>query len=395
MTRLMVAAACSLGLVLGCGSDAKTGGSGGAPATGGATGTGGATATGGMGAVDAGAAGSGGGSAGTGGSGGATGGSAGSTMDAGAADAASGGMSAMMMIGAAAGGTLTVGGASLLVPAGALAADKQLTVTVSAPTDEPSKDSIAGDVYEFGPSGTTFTVPVALTLPLAGGVPAGKRVVVAWLDPSAAQWFPVATTVAGDKVTGLVTHFTRFALLLLDQAATCPFAGACGGSLDGTWKYSGSCIKATESEAFKCGTTGSVIVRNEYMVGGTITIGQGRYTAENAITATGTMFYTPACIAAVREGGVVDADCPKIQEAWRKQTPNALWVCSGSVAQGCSCLLTQSVMNKTMGAVVVTGQQVAFNEDGKPPGKAGDFCVRGNTVTVRDGDGAVTTAVKQ
>jgi len=97
----------------------------------------------------------------------------------------------------------------------------------------------------------------------------------------------------------------------------------------------------------------------------------------------------------IREGGVVYADCAQLQEAWRKQNPNAPWVCSGTAEQGCSCVLTQSVMQKTMGAYAVTGQQLTITQDGKPAGKPSDFCVKGSSLTARDADGSVTTAVKQ
>ena len=159
-----------------------------------------------------------------------------------------------MMVTAAAGGTLTAGGGSLLIPAGVLAADQMLTVTVKAPVaGDPGRENIVGDIYDFGPSGTKFSVPVQLTLPLPGAVPADKKAVVAWLDEASGEWFTVATTVSGDKVTGLITHFTRFAVLQIPKETICPYAGACGGSLDGTWKYSQTCLKPTETEAFKCG----------------------------------------------------------------------------------------------------------------------------------------------
>jgi hypothetical protein len=386
MTRGMVAVVCSLSLAGGCGSSDKgsggTGGAGGmnldAAAAGGTGGSGG-SATGGSG-----------GSA-TGGSGGGAGGAA----DAGPGDGPAATM-ANMMIGSASGGTLASGAATLLVPAGALPADKVLTVSVQAPeADLPGRESINGDVYDFGPSGTTFTVPAALTLPLSGGLPAGKRAVVAWLDPAAGQWFPVPSTVDGDKVRGLVTHFTRFALLLLPDTALCPAAGACGGSLDGTWKYTNSCLKATESDVAQCGTAGAVKMRQEYQVGGTVTIAQGRYTTQQMITASATLFYTPACLAEIRGAGVPNADCATLQEAWRKQNPAAVWVCAGTLEQGCSCLLTQTLAGTSMGAVVITGQQVAFNEDGKPAKMPSDFCVKGSNLTVRDADGSVYTAVKQ
>src|SRR4051812_33917478 len=282
MMKWLAVAVCSLGLAAGCGDSGSKGADGAA-----GEGGGGGTVS-----LDSGSAGAGGsvdanGSGGTGGTPSAHRGPGargeGALFDAargvgagpgGGAPAFDGaetdGTAATMasvMISASAGGTLSSGGASLAVPPGGLSADKLLTLTVRAPgAGDPNLADIVGNIYEFGPDGTTFAVPVALTLPLTATVPAGKKAVVAWLDVPSGQWFPVASTVAGDKVTGLVSHFTRFALLQLASDALCPYAGACGGSLDGTWKYSQSCLKPVESDAFMCGAAGTIKMRQEYSV---------------------------------------------------------------------------------------------------------------------------------
>jgi hypothetical protein len=395
---------CSV-LMAGCGS---SGGSGSAGTGGGSEGgTGGALVE------DAGPRAGAGGSAGAGGTGGAASPDAGGTAD--VAVGGSGGSMSMtdaaassdgaagttsMKVTAAGGGTLTAGGASLLVPAGVLASDQVLTLAVRAPTAaDPGKDSILGNIYEFGPDGTTFAVPVALTLPLSGTVAADKKVVVAWLDTASGQWFPVASTVSADKVVGLVSHFTRFALLQIASTDTCPFGGACGGSLDGTWKYTQSCLKPTESVAYQCGTAGDVTLRQEYTVGGTVTIAQGRFTTDQMISANATLYYTPACMALLRES-MPTADCATLQAAWRTTNadpnkPPPAWTCAGSPTQGCSCLLTNGLAVKTAGTVVVSGQKVTFTQDGKPAPMPDDFCVQGSNLSVRSAEGDVYTAIKQ
>jgi hypothetical protein len=405
MARWLVALVCVIGLAGGCDDDDAgnpgTGGTGGSAAdaasTGG-TGTGGSSATGGTGGSATG------GSSATGGTGGsatggssATGGTGGSAADA-AGDTSS--ASASMMVTVAAGGTLSAGGGSLLIPAGVLAADQMLTVTVRAPSaNEPGRANIVGDIYDFGPDGTKFSVPVQLTLPLPGPVPADKKAVVAWLEDSSGEWFTVATTVTGDKATGLITHFTRFALLVIPKDEMCPYAGACGGSLDGTWNYGQTCLKATESEAFKCGDLGAATMRNEYFVSGTVTITGARFIANQMIKATGTLFYTPACMTYVRQV-MPGATCATLQEAWRKQNvqpgqPEHPWICAGTPEQGCSCQLTNGATQTVMGAVAVNGSKVTFTQDGKTPGTGDDFCVRGNNLSVRTSSGEVYTAVKQ
>jgi hypothetical protein len=303
-----------------------------------------------------------------------------------------------MMFTASGGGTLTSGDATLLIPAGALAADQVITVSTRMPgAGDPGAASISGPIYDFGPAGTTFLRPAILTLTLPVAPPTTKDAIVAWLDEASGQWFPVPSTVSGTKVAGQVSHFTSFAVVLVDKGISCPFSGACGGALDGTWKYSASCIKGKASDPIECSADGSVVapVYQDYAIEGTVTITGGRYTANQTITGRSTIFYTPECFAAIKGTAGDPMDCPGVQTFLNANHNGYTWVCSGSTAQGCSCSYTQSFAQMPTGAVVVSGQQVAFNQDGKPPEMPGDYCVKGNTITVKDSDGTVFTAVKQ
>ena len=66
----------------------------------------------------------------------------------------------------AAGGTLSGGGATLTVPAGALAA----TTTLSLSWGPASGGGYAYDseLFQFGPSGTSFATPAVASLPVTG-----------------------------------------------------------------------------------------------------------------------------------------------------------------------------------------------------------------------------------
>ncbi|GAW91787.1 S-layer protein [Calderihabitans maritimus] len=71
-------------------------------------------------------------------------------------------------------------------------------------------------VYEFGPSGTTFQKPAILQLKLV--VPpyiSPERVALAWFDEHSNRWVPVPAVLdlANGEITGLVNHFTKFAVL--------------------------------------------------------------------------------------------------------------------------------------------------------------------------------------
>lgn len=108
-----------------------------------------------------------------------------------------------------------------------------------------------GPVFDFGPDGLQFTAPVSLSLAYDGTPAVGKKAVIAWLDEASDKWMPVeGSTVADGKVTGEITHFTKFSVVIIDDEAfvisECGdlVAGftACGGALDGTWKVKDVCL---------------------------------------------------------------------------------------------------------------------------------------------------------
>ena len=81
------------------------------------------------------------------------------------------------MIGAAGGTVVGPNGAQVVVPAGALSAPVAITITPSAARPLPAGMQGLGTIYDLGPAGTSFAVPVTVTLPLdPTQVPAGARV---------------------------------------------------------------------------------------------------------------------------------------------------------------------------------------------------------------------------
>src|SRR5262245_23083838 len=79
-------------------------------------------------------------------------------------------------ISAANGGTVSDGDnrAVLTIPAGALAADTKITLTVSA-----KEADTATEIFAFGPAGTAFEIPVTLSIGTDGvSVPGGKKLVL-------------------------------------------------------------------------------------------------------------------------------------------------------------------------------------------------------------------------
>jgi hypothetical protein len=146
------------------------------------------------------------------------------------------------------GGTVETesGSASADIPAGALAEDTEITITVLDADDQPDADRIIAAVYDFGPDGTTFAEPVTLRIELdAGAVTDGMQPVMAWLDGD--SWQPLADSVVqGNVVTASTDHFTPFTIILTaagQSAGSCDELDfePCGGDLVGSWEFSLGC----------------------------------------------------------------------------------------------------------------------------------------------------------
>ena len=188
----LVLVGCSLfGVVSACSSSDSS-----APAAGGSGGVAGSAGAGGM-AGTAGTA----GAAGSGGAGGTGGASTGART-----------------IVAAAGGAITADGIVLDIPPGALAADTDITLTVSDGSTSPAAATLVAKVYDFGPNGTKFSKPVKLTIAFDAAKLGSKQPVVSFLD--AGKWVALSDSAAtGGDVVATTTHFTSFGVVGVDAAA--------------------------------------------------------------------------------------------------------------------------------------------------------------------------------
>jgi hypothetical protein len=119
--------------------------------------------------------------------------------------------SASVAITAADGGEVALGDAKLSIPGGALADDTTVTVASSQPSSSlPEASSVQGLVYDFGPTGTTFAKPVALTLPLAKSPGDGKEAVISYLNEDTNSWEDLTTTTSAGVVSADIAHFSRY-----------------------------------------------------------------------------------------------------------------------------------------------------------------------------------------
>ncbi|MFT4101619.1 MAG: Calx-beta domain-containing protein [Burkholderiaceae bacterium] len=110
------------------------------------------------------------------------------------------------------GGTLaTPGGASIVIPPGALDADTTIGIEQNAAGSpvQPSGLAAAGAMLAFTPHGARFAVPVTVTLPFdPGSVPSGSAPALVKTNAQN-QWEPVVDAqFAGDRVTAQVDGFS-------------------------------------------------------------------------------------------------------------------------------------------------------------------------------------------
>jgi hypothetical protein len=217
MGRVVAGLALAALLLPSCGGDdddsATTGGRGGGSSKGGTSGNAGEPAMGGGGAVSSGDAGSGqaGEAATDGGAGGA------GTGDAGAG----GGGGAALVLGEAsgevtpeAGGTVTLGDTSVIVPAGAVAEATMITIQQIDPgtvEDLPDGFEGVGHTVALLPHGLSFSEPVQIVLEHDNGSPPASPAVLRLDDEADATWEDAAWPVVDDTTMSFFT--TRFSVL--------------------------------------------------------------------------------------------------------------------------------------------------------------------------------------
>jgi len=108
------------------------------------------------------------------------------------------------------GGTVTLGGVSIVIPAGALSEEKTITIEEN-PSDYPEIPSSIerrGSVWAFLPHDLVFASPVTITIPFTGSATDDLKLFTAQYEGS---W--VATpnaTVQGGSMQARVGHFSYF-----------------------------------------------------------------------------------------------------------------------------------------------------------------------------------------
>ncbi|BFT75524.1 S-layer homology domain-containing protein [Paenibacillus sp. P36] len=180
------------------------------------------------------------------------------------------------------GGTVKDNGVTIVIPAGAANTDFRVTVEKVANTDEMLKGTsgkLISDVFEIKKDLTgNFTANLTISLPfdLTKVDLTKSDVAVYWYDETAKKWIALSNpSVDKDKstVSGIVNHFTKFAVIATDKKPTDPTnTGSTGkGTLSdiaGHWAEANirELIQAGAIEGYPNGTFGPdrTITRAEF-----------------------------------------------------------------------------------------------------------------------------------
>lgn len=277
-------------------------------------------------------------------------------------------------ISATEGGEVTLeDGAGLVIPAGALDDDTEITIESAEPASSlPDQDSLQGLTYELGPDGTTFSKPVELTLPLDATPGADQQAVVSWYNEDTEAWEDVTTTVGDGEVTAEIEHFTLFVVRFVGVEAgevDCNFEACTGGDIVGTWDIQGACVDLPVNPLEETCPEATIDLGTN--MSGTVTFNDdGTY--DVAITLSSNFSFTlPAsCV-----GESVDCQADVGDEDTS---------CESDGEGGCTCVQTgDEEVSESSGTYEVNGSTITTTSS-EGDGNTVEICVSGDTLKVMD-----------
>jgi hypothetical protein len=294
-------------------------------------------------------------------------------------------------VSAAAGGTVAdpSGKTTLTIPAGALAADTDITLSL-----KPAANGAVVDISEFGPDGLTFLKPVTLAIKAdAALAPQGKSLSVATLEGGAFKAVTGSTYAAG-VATASISHFSSYSIVVIDGIAvlqppascTAALAGfkACGGDPTGTWTFADFCVPAQD--------IGSVQNCPEVTAAVDYTINRDVVIDGTTITSTAgtqkvvfTINYPLVCFTRDGDGGTYDAginDCATVQSKFYKDPANP-GVCTDNGSGVCKCVQSQEKAATASTDTYVTNGTTITTTKTDGTMSTSDYCVNGNLLTVQ------------
>lgn len=285
------------------------------------------------------------------------------------------------LVTAAEGGEVAAEGVKLNIPAGALAADTTITIETLDEDDQPESHRIASGVFDLGPDGTQFQVPVTLAFDFVNSGPQGATPMLAFLENGEWKTLP-DSRVEGGQVVATTTHFTPFAVVWeggVQDGGACeelPFT-PCGGDLTGTWQFELGCVEIPGGFEPISGCSGSS-ASYEVEMTGQITFGaDGSYSLARTRTLTAIYMAAKSCL----PQGKQCSDAPQLDDRFDK----------GEDA-GDQCKLTEvdTDYDDESGTFTTSGTTLTLSETGDDSPTVLHYCVSGDTAivhTVNEKDG--------
>lgn len=108
------------------------------------------------------------------------------------------------------------GQAAVVIPPGAIDDGSiQISITDVGTDGFPESDSLFSSVYELGPDGTQFDIPVTVSLALPADLYPGVEPAVATLDETTHTWVPLTGSFkSGNRVLSQTRHFSYYAVVV-------------------------------------------------------------------------------------------------------------------------------------------------------------------------------------
>jgi hypothetical protein len=151
-----------------------------------------------------------------------------------------------------AGGTVGADGVTVSIPAGALTSAVPITIQLSA---APGPDGTVSQVFEIGPTGTSFAKPVTIAFDYTdselSGLPPSDFAVETPTADSGASWTPLSkilVDVDAHTIAGQTTHLSPYALVEQPVGFVAPTMGSMADS--------GACTNACDAGLTQCASGG-------------------------------------------------------------------------------------------------------------------------------------------
>lgn len=113
-------------------------------------------------------------------------------------------------------------GVVVSIPDGAADPPVEATIREIDASGFPRQDDLVSPVFDIGPSGTQFDIPVTVGIPINPDTPAGTVVEVVRFDEASGDWESLeGTMIIAGSAFARTDHFSNFALLQSPDAAVC------------------------------------------------------------------------------------------------------------------------------------------------------------------------------